>query len=126
MKKIIRTYLISAITVYCPYLLIVLIGLIQDHGANGEIGSSLPELATVSVLLIPTALIYGFFITACLYVFSLIDKRVLNKWFVMGFSLYSFLSSFIIQHLWYSVASALVPLIIAVIIMKKLPTARNS
>ena len=94
-KKIIKTFTLIFLGIYLPYMvyfiMIFLLGiepLVNLPNYVGEIG-----------YIVPFIISFALFLTLILYIASLLDKRVLNKWFVLivafSFSIIGITSQFI-------------------------------
>lgn len=114
-KKILKTFAISVSVFFILYVVIVGYGYIF-HGESADLNFSLSEFIGITVaFILPGCLIYGFFYTLVLIMFSFFDKRILNKWFIFGFSIYTFLGIFVIKDIWLVIGFILISLAIAVV-----------
>ena len=114
-KNIIYTFAIAFLGAYLSFFIIFSVSFLLH--TEPLLGSDLPNYLGWLIFISIWPLIFAPFITIALFIFSLFDKRFLNKWFVLGFSAYSFIANFIIKNLWYSVGFVLISLVIIFIFM---------
>ncbi len=124
-KKIVKIFGVSFLGFYLPNLTLVILTFVFRTE-----GTYLIDLPGAAILLILPSIIYGFIAMVVLYISSLIDKGVLNKNFIFGLSFYWFViisiftgfengSIWFLNNIWYFWGFILIPLIIALVIMKK-------
>ena len=111
-KSIFKIFGISFLGFYFPDLVFIIFAFVFKAE-----GTDLIDFPGVDTLIALSSIIYAFFTVIILYVSSLMDRRALNKWFVFGFSLYSFLGIFIIKDLFYSVGFILISLVFVFVAM---------
>ena len=114
MKKIIRTYLITVAASQTTYMLILGFGYINPE-PNGDLTFTFTEYLTISVLGLTWTLMSGLITVVLLYALSLLNKSVLNSWFVAGFASSLFiLISPMVQNIW--LKSILIAISFAIVI----------
>src|SRR3989344_6750269 len=82
LKNIIKIIAISSALPYALNLIFYVFYFIQNHNNAPHFYLAITDL--------PQYILSGLITTIILFVFSLFDKKVFNKWFVIGFVLYSF------------------------------------
>lgn len=125
LKRILRILLIGSITFFIAYSTLIASGYILHNIFNINIGEttnvftySFPEfISIIFILILPVSILYGLVFTIILFPFSLLDKRFLNRWFIVGSALYSYVSANIICDLLYTISFILISLAIALVIM---------
>lgn len=129
-KTIIKTFVTSFIVFYFTYIIVIGVSLVKGIiiNENSNLSFNLFSSAVIfsPILMVPVCLIYGFFYTMILSILSLLDKRVLNRRFVIGSIFYLLFMSFIFKDLqlpnmWFSIGFILISLIILLLMnIKKL------
>ncbi|MBI3337125.1 MAG: hypothetical protein HY005_00680 [Candidatus Staskawiczbacteria bacterium] len=123
-KKILKTFIFSFLGAYLLSLTLVIFTFIQNKTID-----TLIDFPGATILTAVGSLIYAFFATIILLVFSLLEERILNKLFVFGFSLCYITINFIlfnsgnkivqsINSFWYYTIVIIIPLLIVIFILK--------
>ena len=123
-KKIIKNYFISFLGFYLPNLILVILGFLFNTQ-----GTYLIDFTGVAILISFSSVVYSFFSSIVLGIFSLTEKIFTNKWVVFAFSLYwsivfLIFTGFGNNNLWFIESNwlftiiLLVPLVITLIFMK--------
>lgn len=116
-KKTIKTSIISATMLYLIQAVIIIVAFILHIE-----GIDFRELLIMLIITVPQNLFYGLFITIILYPFASLEERILNWWFVVGFTLYVFIVNFILKDTWmglwfYQLGFILISLLVIIIFM---------
>ena len=126
-KKVIKTFALSFLGAYLPLLISFTIFFLRR--SEPLLGTDLPNYIGWVMFIAIVPFIYNAPITTLiLYIASLLDKRVLNKWFVSSFSFYGsvvvsiFLtlenkSLWFLNNIWYFWGIILIPLVVVIILM---------
>lgn len=99
-KKILKVFAISA---GVPYLVSVIMFIsFFSQNFNRGIDYVFHPLAIpfFAITVFPVSLLSGLLITIILHIFSLLDKRIINVSFVVGFAIYSSIVPLIINNRW--------------------------
>ena len=124
-KKILETLAISFLGVYLAYLVYFTVTFLRE--SEPLLGSDLQNYiwGVMFVALVPLA--SAPFVAFILLLFSFLDKRILNKWFVFGFAIYFFVAGLVVDNIvsledssvnsWIPLGFILVSLIIVIILM---------
>ena len=102
MKKLLKTLLISTAVFYVTYLVIIGWGYLPPHGESGELSFTFAEFVTIAFFMIPASLINGVIYTLGLGSFSMLEKRILEPWFVSVFALYASIVTLIMSNTQYN------------------------
>ncbi len=118
-KKIAKTLGVSFLGFYLPYLFFTTIGFIF-FDAGSKVGYGLGNYIAVAILIALVLFVAALVITIILLLFSLVDNRILNKWFVFGFSIYCLIFGFINQQVntWLLLLVVFVSLFIVLLAIK--------
>ena len=117
-KKIFKNLAISFLGAYLPYLIYFTI--IFLRGREPLLGNDISNFIGEAIFMGLYPLFSTPFIVLILYIASLIEKRVLNKWFVFSFSFYSSVIIIILSNfwdIWYSISFTLISLVVVIILM---------
>lgn len=95
-KKIFKIFIISFLGFYLPYLILIIFPFIQN--TKSIEGEDLVDFTGASTLISIPAIIFASFAVVVLLTFSLIDKKVLNGWFIFCFAIYCFVLGFLNQQ----------------------------
>jgi len=128
-KIIIKTFITSSIVFYLTYILITGVNLVIGVTKYGSSNLSFNLFSSAAIFapiwIIPWAFAYGLIFSMILYVLSLIDEKFLNKWFVVGSTIYISIALIVVfygawQINWfYQLCYVLIPLALAIVIIKK-------
>ena len=81
-KKTFTVFTLSFLGVWLPYLAYLVIIFLSGI----EPLMNLADYIDIILSITPLIVLFALFLTTILYIASLLDKRVLNKWFVLGFA----------------------------------------
>jgi len=129
MNTIIKTFTTSSLVFYLTYLLItginLVIGVVMYGSSNLSFNLFSSAAIFAPIWIIPWALAYGLIYTMILCILSQVDKKFLNKWFIVSSTIYVsvaliFTSYSTWQINWvYQLCYILIPLVVTLVIMKK-------
>jgi hypothetical protein len=128
-KTIIRISKICSIVIYLSIIIINGVGLgvsfiLPRQGDNLMLNLSLANFPLAVIGMVPVSIVFGIIFAIILNVLSLVDKKFINKWFIIFSTLYITMAFFIFNGTWpsswfYQLCYILIPLAIAIIVMKK-------
>ena len=135
-KTIIRISKICSIAIYLFVIIIDGAGLgvsfiLPRQGDNLMLNLSLANFPLAIIGMVPVSIVFGIIFAIILYVLSFVDKKFLNKWFIIFSTLYITAAFFIFNGTWpsswfYQLCYILTPLVITIVIMKREKWFRKS
>ena len=135
-KTIIRISKICSIVIYLSVIIINSIGLgtsfiLPRQGDSLMLNLSLANFPLAIIGMVPVSIFFGIIFAIILYALSFIDKKFINKWFIIFSILYITIAFFIFNGTWpsswfYQLCYVLIPLVIVIAVMKKDKWIRKS